>query len=127
MSAAVFGRLFGFLTVRHSSNRSSQKILCRQLPYRFFVSIQTTNTSHTMDRFDIPEQTRSLMAAAVRLGACDTADILAMGATHGDNWAAIHDEIIGYTYVNRHSEDGRNTHAMLMAILEAPTQEEIEN
>jgi hypothetical protein len=44
----MFGVLFDFLTVRHSSNRSSQEILWERTPYRFFVSIPTTNTCQTM-------------------------------------------------------------------------------
>ena len=51
MSATVFGRLFGFLTVRHSSNRSSLRTCGDDSDIvSLYQQIETTNTSHIMNK-----------------------------------------------------------------------------
>lgn len=80
-----------------------------------------------MTRFDIPETTKSLMSAAIRLGICDAADIAALGATHGVWWPSYHEEILEWAWVNRHTEKGRAAHSELVGILEAPAPEDTDS
>ena len=69
--------------------------------------------------FLIPDTTRQLLGAALRLKVCDAADILAVGARHRSNFEAIHEEILEWALASRHTEAGRTIHTELVGILEA--------
>jgi hypothetical protein len=58
-----------------------------------------------MNRFDIPSIITKMIDKAIEIQLIDASDVLALGSTHGENWAGLVDEIVNYAYSNIHVND----------------------
>jgi hypothetical protein len=84
-----------------------------------------TEREHTMTerkpitRFDIPRTVQTFLNTAVTLGVLDVHDVFALGATHGDSWTALLDDVMEIAFTGRHNDKGRAAHAALCRVNDA--------
>lgn len=72
----------------------------------------------TIDRHDIPPSFLAFLSEAQQRGLADQADLWVLAATHGNNYRAAVDEVLGWAFSSRHSEAGVERHAVLVRLAE---------
>jgi hypothetical protein len=64
-------------------------------------------------RFDIPLPIVGLLDMAIACKVIDTADVIALVLTHGDNWSALRRAVVEIAFSNFHDPRGREAHAQV--------------
>ena len=54
------------------------------------------------DRFDVPEIVKVILNKSVEIEMLDASDIVTLGATHGNDWKSLIDDILEIAYSNIH-------------------------
>ena len=70
-------------------------------------------------RFDIPRVVQTFLNTAVTFEVLDVHAVFALGATHGDNWTALLDDVMEIAFADHHSDKGRVAHAALCRVNDA--------
>lgn len=71
-------------------------------------------TTSEFSRHDTPTE----MVAVLEAAGADTRDVLMLAIRHGTDWHAMVEEVCGWAFAGRHSAEGRERHAKVVAAAE---------
>lgn len=72
-----------------------------------------------MTRFDIPAAVQNVLNVASQHRVLDAADLVALGATHRNNWRALLAEVVDASFSGHHDPRGRKAHAAVCRATDA--------